>query len=69
MKLDVLLAVPELYQADLDMGVIKQCFPYGNIRIQVQNGGMIATNGKMIPEMNDKNEDMIVVCVAVTVGY
>jgi uncharacterized protein (TIGR02058 family) len=30
---------------------------------------MIASNGKVIQEMGDKNEDMIVVCVAVTVGY
>jgi uncharacterized protein (TIGR02058 family) len=30
---------------------------------------MVATSGLAIPEMGDTNEDMVVVCVAVTVGY
>jgi uncharacterized protein (TIGR02058 family) len=38
-------------------------------RFQIQNGGMVATHGLVIAEMGDKNEDMVVVCVAVTVGY
>ena len=48
MKLDVLLAVPEIYQAGLDLGAVRNCFPYGKVNIQIQNGGMIATSGKMI---------------------
>ena len=69
MKLDVLLAVPSKYQLDLDIAAVKKCFPYGQVRVQIQDGGMIAASGKMIAEMGDKNEDMVVVCVAVTVGY
>eukprot|EP00527_Entomoneis_sp_CCMP2396_P004437 CAMPEP_0198145564 /NCGR_PEP_ID=MMETSP1443-20131203/24340_1 /TAXON_ID=186043 /ORGANISM="Entomoneis sp., Strain CCMP2396" /LENGTH=134 /DNA_ID=CAMNT_0043809253 /DNA_START=138 /DNA_END=542 /DNA_ORIENTATION=- len=69
MKLDVLLAVPAKYQSELDLDPIRKCFPYGKIRFQIQDGGMIATNGKVIEEMGDKNEDMVVVCCAVTVGY
>lgn len=69
MKLDVLVAVPSLYQPDLDLSAIKAAFPYGQIRVQVQDGGMIANSGKAIASMKDKNTDMIVVCVAVTVGY
>jgi uncharacterized protein (TIGR02058 family) len=69
MKLDVLLAVPTPYQADLDLDIVRKCFPYGKVSFQIQDGGMIASNGKVIQEMGDKNEDMIVVCVAVTVGY
>jgi uncharacterized protein (TIGR02058 family) len=69
MKLDVLLAVPEKYQADLDLEAIRAVFPYGQIRFQIQVGGMIATSGLAIAELGDKNEDMVVVCVAVTVGY
>jgi uncharacterized protein (TIGR02058 family) len=69
MKLDVLLAVPAAYQAGLDLDAVRRCFPYGKVNIQIQNGGMTATNGKMIAEMGDKNEDMVVVCAAVTVGY
>lgn len=69
MKLDVLLAVPEAYSADLDLEVIRKCFPYGKVNFQLQSGGMIAQSGKAIASMGDKNEDMIVVCTAVTVGY
>lgn len=69
MKLDVLVAVPPKYQTDLNLSVVKAAFPYGQIRVQVQDGGMIANSGKAIESMGDKNTDMIVVCVAVTVGY
>jgi uncharacterized protein (TIGR02058 family) len=69
MKLDVLLAVPAKYQADLDLDAVRVCFPYGQVRFQIQVGGMVATSGLAIPEMGDTNEDMVVVCVAVTVGY
>lgn len=69
MKLDVLLAVPKQYQAGLDLPVIAQCFPYGNVNFVIQDGGMIAQSGVAIPEMGDTNMDMVVVCVAVTVGY
>ena len=30
---------------------------------------MVASHGLMIADMGDTNEDMVVVCVAVTVGY
>jgi hypothetical protein len=30
---------------------------------------MVAQHGKMIETLGDTNEDMIIVCVAVTVGY
>lgn len=69
MKLDVLLAVPPKYQDGLDKDAVKKCFPYGQVHIQIQDGGMVAASGKMIQEMGDKNDDMVVVCVAVTVGY
>ena len=69
MKLDVLLAVPEIYQADLDLDAVRKCFPYGQVHIQIQSGGMIASSGIVIEKMGDKNDDMVVVCVAVTVGY
>ena len=69
MKLDVLLAVPAIYQPGLDLDAVRNCFPYGKVNIQIQAGGMVATSGLMIEAMGDKNEDMVVVCVAVTVGY
>ncbi|KAL7563042.1 hypothetical protein ACA910_013562 [Epithemia clementina (nom. ined.)] len=69
MKLDVLLAVPAKYQSDLDLAPVRQAFPYGKIRIQIQDGGMVASNGKIIESLGDANEDMVIVCCAVTVGY
>lgn len=69
MKLDVLLAVPPAYQNELDFAVIRNCFPYGQVHIQTQDGGMIARSGIAIEELGDRNEDMVVVCAAVTVGY
>lgn len=69
MKLDVLLAVPESYQEGLDLESIRRCFPYGQVHFQLQHGGMIASNGKAIDSLGDINTDMIIVCVAVTVGY
>ena len=69
MKLDVLLAVPPLYQDSLDLESVRRCFPYGQIKFQIQDGGMVAQSGKAIAELGDTNEDMIIVCVAVTVGY
>jgi uncharacterized protein (TIGR02058 family) len=69
MKLDVLLAVPPQYQNDLDLEAIRKCFPYGQVRIQIQTGGMVASSGKIIESLGDRNDDMVVVCVAVTVGY
>lgn len=69
MKLDVLLAVPAQYQEELNLDSIRAVFPYGKVAIQIQDGGMVANHGKMIAELGDKNEDMVIVCVAVTVGY
>ena len=69
MKLNVLVAVPPRYQEGLDISAIKSAFPYGKIRVQIQDGGMIADSGKAIASLGDKNTDMVVVCVAVTVGY
>jgi uncharacterized protein (TIGR02058 family) len=69
MKLDVLLAVPPQYQDDLDLEAIRKSFPYGQVRIQIQSGGMVASSGKIIEALGDRNDDMVVVCVAVTVGY
>ena len=36
MKLDVLLAVPQKYQAGLDLDAVRKCFPYGKVNFQIQ---------------------------------
>jgi uncharacterized protein (TIGR02058 family) len=69
LKLDVLLAVPPKYQDSLDLNKVQEVFPYGSIRFRIQDGGMIAPSGIAIERLGDKNEDMIVVCASVTVGY
>ena len=38
LKLDVLLAVPQKYQADLDLQEVAKVFPYGDVRFEVQGG-------------------------------
>jgi uncharacterized protein (TIGR02058 family) len=69
LKLDVLLAVPPKYKDSLDLLKVQEVFPYGSIRFQVTDGGMIAPSGIAIEKLGDTNEDMVVVCVAVTIGY
>ena len=69
LKLDVLLGVPHPYTNHLDLAPIRACFPYGTVHIQCNTGGLVAASGTIIAEMGDTNEDMIIVCAAVTVGY
>jgi len=70
MKLHVLLAVPPKYSSDLDLEQVRKVFPYGEVTFQVQDGGMIAPSGRVIPSLGDtNNDDMLVVCAAVMVGY
>lgn len=69
LKLDVLLAIPPKYQAELDLKEVAKVFPYGDVRFELQDGGMIAPSGIAIETLGDKNDDMVVVCASVTVGY
>merc|ERR1712071_381405 len=69
MKLSVILAVPPKYQHDLDLETVKNVFPYGDIQFTIQDGGMVAPSGVAIAELGDKNDDMVIVCASVTVGY
>mmetsp|Transcript_21775 Transcript_21775/g.53997 ORF Transcript_21775/g.53997 Transcript_21775/m.53997 type:complete len:203 (+) Transcript_21775:78-686(+) len=69
LKLDVLVAVPAKYKESLDLSKVEEVFPYGSIRFQIQDGGMVAPSGIAIDSLGDKNDDMVVVCVAVSVGY
>jgi uncharacterized protein (TIGR02058 family) len=63
------LAVPAKYREGLDLSKVADVFPYGSIRFQLQDGGMIAPSGIAIDRLGDKNEDMVVLCCAVTIGY
>jgi uncharacterized protein (TIGR02058 family) len=69
MKLNVLLAVPPSYQQGLQLDQVRAVFPYGSVCFQIQDGGMVSSSGIAIDSLGDTNEDMVVVCAAVTVGY
>eukprot|EP00584_Thalassiosira_punctigera_P010202 CAMPEP_0172546802 /NCGR_PEP_ID=MMETSP1067-20121228/16488_1 /TAXON_ID=265564 ORGANISM="Thalassiosira punctigera, Strain Tpunct2005C2" /NCGR_SAMPLE_ID=MMETSP1067 /ASSEMBLY_ACC=CAM_ASM_000444 /LENGTH=141 /DNA_ID=CAMNT_0013333783 /DNA_START=252 /DNA_END=677 /DNA_ORIENTATION=- len=69
LKLDVLLAVPSKYQAGLDLEEVAKVFPYGDVRFELQDGGMVAPSGIAIEKLGDVNDDMVVVCASVTVGH
>jgi uncharacterized protein (TIGR02058 family) len=69
LKLDVLLAVPPKYQSTLDLEKVKDVFPYGATKFTIQDGGMVAPSGIAIDSLGDTNDDMVVVCASVTVGY
>ena len=69
LKLDIILAVPPKYQTGLDLEKVAAAFPYGDTKFTIQDGGMIAPSGIAIEKLGDANEDMVIVCSSVTVGY
>ena len=69
LKLDVILAVPPKYQKGLDLEAVAKVFPYGETKFTIQDGGMIAPSGIAISALGDVNDDMVIVCASVTVGY
>ena len=69
LKLDVLLAVPPKYRDGLDLDEVAKVFPYGHVRFEVQDGGMIAPSGIAIEKLGDVGDDMVVVCASFTVGH
>jgi len=69
MKLHVQLGVPEKYTSDVDQAAVRAVFPYGDIRIDIEPGGLLADSGIALEKMGDKNRDMIIAVACVTVGY
>eukprot|EP00569_Conticribra_weissflogii_P007111 CAMPEP_0171343342 /NCGR_PEP_ID=MMETSP0878-20121228/16890_1 /TAXON_ID=67004 /ORGANISM="Thalassiosira weissflogii, Strain CCMP1336" /LENGTH=163 /DNA_ID=CAMNT_0011846269 /DNA_START=342 /DNA_END=833 /DNA_ORIENTATION=+ len=70
LKLDVLLAIPPKYQTDeLDLDKVVDVFPYGDVRLDIQDGGMVTKSGIAIDRFGDVNDDMVVVCASVIVGH
>jgi uncharacterized protein (TIGR02058 family) len=69
LKLDVILAVPPKYRPGLDLEQVAKVFPYGETKFTIQDGGMVAPSGIAIESLGDVNDDMVVVCASVTVGY
>ncbi len=70
LKLDVLLAIPSKYQTnELDLDKVVEVFPYGDVRVDIQDGGMVTKSGIAIDRFGDVNDDMVVVCASVIVGH
>ncbi|WP_338449868.1 Lin0512 family protein [Niallia oryzisoli] len=68
MKVNVKLAVP-CDKEKLDSEVVKEALPYGQVTIEVMDGGMMTTSGVVIEEKGDKNDLMYIVVASVEVGY
>ena|SRR5690625_1814964 len=68
MKVNIILAVP-LDQDLLDIEQVKAEIPYGEVTVDVVEGGLATTSGIILAEQDDKNDLMYIVNAAVQVGY
>lgn len=68
MKVNVKLAMPKDLD-ELDHDKIKALLPYGDVTIEVMQGGMATTSGIFLEDQHDKNDLMYIVNAAVEVGY
>ena len=69
MKLHVQLGVPQAYMDDINEDAVKAVFPYGDCKLDIEVGGLLADSGIALEAMGDKNRDMIIAVACVTVGY
>lgn len=66
LKIKVAVPAPET----VDVAEIVEVFPYGIFTpIEIVAGGMAASSGIALPELGDKNDDMIIAVAAITIGY
>ncbi|MGG0719495.1 Lin0512 family protein [Robertmurraya massiliosenegalensis] len=68
MKVNVKLALP-CDKDKLDIETIKATLPYGQVTVEVMDGGMLTTSGIVLEEKGDKNDLMYIVVASVEVGY
>ncbi|WP_274651446.1 Lin0512 family protein [Paenibacillus humicola] len=68
MKVNVRLAVP-CDKDKLDHEAVKAVLPYGEVTVEVVDGGMLTSSGVVLPDKADKNDLIYVVVAAVEVGY
>lgn len=64
MIVEVQVAVP--YPEQVRQEEVLAMLPFGRKSLTVQSGGMVV-QGRAIPELNDKNDEMLVAVAAVTV--
>ncbi|MFA1819700.1 Lin0512 family protein [Virgibacillus oceani] len=68
MKVTVRLAVP-LDREKVDVEKVKKAIPYGNVTVDVTEGGMATSSGVILKEKEDGNDLMYMVNASVEVGY
>mgnify|MGYP000945843616 CR=1 FL=1 len=68
MKVNIILALPADH-GSLDHEQVKAEIPYGEVTIEVVEGGLATTSGIILPEQDDKSDLMYIVNAAVQVGY
>lgn len=68
MKVRVRLALPCDHEL-LDLEQVRAVLPYGQVTIEVMNGGMLTTSGIVLPDKDDKNDLIYIVNASVEVGY
>jgi uncharacterized protein (TIGR02058 family) len=68
MKVHVKLALP-CDKEKLDIEQIKAALPYGEVTVELQDGGMLTTSGVILPDKEDVNDLIYVVIASVEVGY
>lgn len=68
MKVHVRLAIP-CDQEKLRKDEVKAAFPYGQVTIEVTEGGMLTSSGILLPDQDDKNDLIYIVNASVEVGY
>ncbi|MBE9182127.1 Lin0512 family protein [Oculatella sp. LEGE 06141] len=64
MIVEVQVAVP--YPDQVQETEVLSVLPFGRKSLQVESGGMVV-QGRAIPQLNDKNDEMLVAIAAVTV--
>ncbi|MEQ9622868.1 Lin0512 family protein [Coleofasciculus chthonoplastes] len=64
MIVEVQIAVP--YPEQVRQEEVLAVLPFGQKTLTVQSGGMVV-QGRAIPELNDKNDEMLIAVAAVTV--
>jgi len=69
MRIHVKLGVPKQYQDRIDIEAVLEAIPYGKKTAEVVDGGLVTRSGILLDRFEDKNDDMIMVCAAVEVGF
>lgn len=67
MRLCVKIGVPNPGQVDMDK--VADVFPYGQLEIEVVEGGLSYPSGIVLPEMGDSSDEAVIAVASVAVGY